>query len=467
MALIAEAARLHMQLPALSAFDWLRGVGDLARVDPDVLRFLHRAFAKTYADIPPVQFCTALKSLERGRAPEVVDPEDWRGFLLFCAETIRGYFGQGLGLGCLMALTGVVYRLGGRDDGFYDAAAAFARTKLRRADAALQDKDAAREMSHALGEERLRGLSDLREFLLAAGEKGQSGESSLLPTAWMNLHDPANRLVERTETQKEAAAVLEAMWRTRSADREALLKLAAQYIALLPRSHPDDLKEFFAVFEEKVLKEDRVLKDCLDGVFTTAIVQRLSAQTIAGILHSLATLRFTFSRSIKQFLLGVTTEQWGEMEAVPLVQILAAMARLSLRIPAVLDAVGDRLAELTPFLSPHDTADAIRSLQMLNCPDDAKMMGLIRHAASCAGRFDEASMVLLFTSPSIHRLLRSPDVAMPLLKGASVKVGSLPLRQRIAVVIRKTGLPKELIEASLTRLRIETHNQDDLPLRLT
>ncbi|CCW63172.1 unnamed protein product [Phytomonas sp. EM1] len=495
LALVKEAAKQHLQLPTLQAFEWLLLAGDRELKDREVIRFLRNEFAKSNADIPPVQFCTALRSLYRGGAArasdeppdtpnqttpiglekaqledkifEVIDHEEMRAFLECCTEKVRVYFSSGLTLQCGMAIAEALYLLGCRDDAFYAKFAAFVKTKRRRASPSMHSADAAKVICLALGEDLLDASPDVHQFLLEVEASGVAGESRLSPTEWMNRHDPANFIAPLTEEQQEGWDVIEKMVRTRSDDRDSLIELATRYIHLLETSRPDDLKYFFGVFEEKVLKEDRVLKDCLESLLRTQIVSRLSATTIAGILHSLAALRFAYTKTVKQFLSGVTAEQWAEMDAPPLVQILAAMSTMSLRIPAVLAAMGERLLELSPFLSPHDTAAAIRGLQALSFPDEAVLTALIRHAASCAGRFDEASMVLLFTAPSIHRLLRPPEVAGPLLKNAAAKIGSLPLRQRIAGVIQKAGLPRQLMETSKAQLGIEDRRPSGVPLRLT
>ncbi|KPA81172.1 putative mitochondrial mitochondrial RNA binding complex 1 subunit [Leptomonas pyrrhocoris] len=511
-AMLREASSQCMSFPALQVFRFLLVMGDQKIHDPATMRYLRDQFAKTAADIPPVQLSTALRCLnvvtERegggkakaddsssvasssapaagtsapsatangvvaGESEEEDDYEEERlaEFLRFCVEKARKHLSEGAPLRCVMSTVENLYHLGCRDAGYFDDVAAYIEVKRDAVTAEAESADAAAVVCLAFGAALLEQFPEVHEFLLDVVGRGVKGEAALSPTQWMKLHDPSSTLSPLTPQQQESWDIVEEMVRTRADDTAALRKLAERYLELLPQTRPDDHKYFFGVFEEKVLKEDKLLKQCLDAIVDSGKLCRLSAPTIAGMLQSLASVRFTYFASVKRFLSSITTEQWMSMEAAPLVQILCGMEKLSLRTPAVLRQIGARLSELCRFLTPLDTAMAIRAFQSLGLNDPPLLTKLVAHAAASAKRFDEASMTVLFSTPSIHRLMAAPAIAQPLLLQASVKIHSPHRREKISSWVRKSSLPRDLIESTTTRLQLPGKNaarNQNVTLRLT
>ncbi|KAG5469455.1 hypothetical protein LSCM1_02676 [Leishmania martiniquensis] len=500
LAMLREAANQCQSFPALQTFRFLLLMGDHGLRDAGTSRYLRDQFSKTAADVPPVQLSVALRCLSvataggspRGAATQGarsasepcatlecaagdadVDDEIERdrldGFLQFCVEVSRKHLSQGAPMRCVLATTEGLHRLGCRDTAFYADVAAYIAAKRTAACVEKESAETASAVYAALGEDMLREHPATREFLLDVAQRGVKGESAMPPTQWLNLHDPANTLTPLTEQQQEGWDIVEEMVRTRSDDVDALVRLAEKYVKLLPFARPDDHKYFFGVCEEKVLKQDKLLKKCLDAMVDCGVLSRLSAQTIASILHSLAAIRFEYFASVKRFMSSISDEQWLSMDAAPLVQILTGMDKLSLRTPAVLHRIGGRLAEICRFLTPLDTAQAIHALQALGHNDAVLLAKLTAHAAALARRFDEASMAVLFSTPSIHRLMNTPEVARPLLLQASAKIQSPHRREKISAWVRRSGLPRELIDESTRRLQVtsEDARPQEARLRLT
>lgn len=485
LTLLRECATQHVSFPALQTFRFLLLLGDHALYDRVVFRHLRDQFAKTAAEIPIVQLCTALRCLARGlgsatgaeaaseasksvTVEEELDREDAAAFFRFCAETVRNALPAGVPVRCVLSLVENLYRLGCRDEAFFEELAVYLDVRKHNAGPHGISSETAEVVCLALGEDLLDAYPYVHSFLLEAQEKGTKGERHLTPSAWMILHDPANAIAPLTEQQMESRALIERMVHTRADDRDQLLALAREYMALLPGARPDDHKYFFGVFEEKVLKEDVILKECLDSLLESGIVAMLSGVTIGAILQSLAALRFSFVNSAKRLVLGVTEEQWASMEAAPLVQVLSGMAKLSLRCPSVLSHIGKRLTFLSRFLTPYDTAEAVYSLQALGYADEAVLGTLIQHAAKSARRFDEVSLSILFKAPSVHRLLRQPEIAAPLLEQAAVRISSPPQRHRIAMNLKRSALPRDFLAPVTARLIGPQHGAVTVkPLQLT
>lgn len=480
-AMLHEASSQCTPFPALQVFRFLLAMGDHKLGDPVTLRYLRDQFAKTATDIPPVQLSTALRCLSSAtadaatpaaspsRAAEATEAKDdgdededdyekerFNEFLQFCIEVARKHMSEGAPLRCVMATTEHLYKLGCRDAGFFGDVAAYIELKREAVAAEAESADTAATVCTAFGGQLLDQFPEVHEFLLDVEQRGVKGEAALTPSTWMHLHDPANTFEALTPQQQESADIIEKMVRTRADDTAALKALAERYLTLLPHTRPDDHKYFFGVFEEKVLKEDKLLKHCLDALVESDTLSRLSAPTIAGILQSLAAVRFQYFGSLKRFMTSITAEQWLSMEAAPLVQILSGMEKLSLRNPAVLRQIGGRLSELCRFLTPLNTAQAIHALQALGHNDPQLVAKLMGHAASSAKRFEEGSLQILFTTPSIHRLMVTAAVAQPLLLQASAKIHSPRSREKISAWVRKSNLPRELIESSTARLLIQS-----------
>lgn len=492
LGMLREAANQCQSFATLQTFRFLLLMGDHSLQDVGTSRYLRDQFAKTAADVPPVQLSVALRCLgvatagaaaqgtsgadeprttvEGAAGDADVDDELERerlgAFLQFCVELSRKHLSQGAPLSCVLGTTESLHRLGCRDTAFFADVAAYIAAKRTAAPAEKESVDTATAVCAALGEDLLKEYPEVREFLLDVAQRGVRGESAMPPTQWMNLHDPSNALTSLTEQQQESWDIVEEMVRTRSDDVDALVRLAEKYMELLPFARPDDHKYFFGVCEEKVLKQDKLLKKCLDTIVDSGVVNRLSAQTIASILHSLAAIRFEYFASVKRFMSSISDEQWLLMEAAPLVQILIGMDKLSLRTPAVLRRIGGRLTEVCRFLTPLDTAQAIHALQALGHNDAVLLGKLAAHAAALARRFDEASMAVLFSTPSIHRLMSTPEVARPLLLQASAKIQSQHRREKISAWVRRSGLPRELIDESTRRLQVTSRDARSTEARL-
>lgn len=479
-AMLREASSRCMPLPALQVFRFLLAVGNPQQLcDAATLVYLRDQFAKTAADIPPAQLCTALRCLDLaahgrnagdGENAKEEEEEQLSLFLQLCTEKARKHMSEGASLRCVMSATEHLYKLGCRDTAFFADVAAYVEMKRDAVPAETASADAAAAVRVALGDDLLKRFPEVHEYLLAVEQSGAKGEASLTPSQWMNLHDPSSTLDPLTQQQQESWDIIEEMVRTRADDTAALTALAERYLVLLPHTRPDDHKYFFGVFEEKVLKEDKLLKQCLDAVIDSGQLAYLSAPTIAGILQSLAAVRFKYFASTKRFIASITAEQWMAMEAAPLVQILVGMEKLSLRNPAVLQQIGNRVDVLCRFLVPGDTACAIRAFQALGHNDTALLTKLMTHAAASARRFDEMSMVVLFSAPSIHRLMVAPAVAHPLLLQASAKIHSPHRREKISAWVRRSSLPREMIESTTARLQLTSKGAtrgQDTTLRLT
>ncbi|ORC90655.1 uncharacterized protein TM35_000084530 [Trypanosoma theileri] len=478
LSIMREAAQQGLHFPTLQTFRFLLILGDHNMKDKCVYRHLRNEFAKTASGIPMIQLCAALKCFVRGlvQNPEAhsleeqvdqeLEKEDMDTFLRFCVENLQRGFADGMEVKCVLAAIESLYQLGYNDAVLYEKVGCYLNTKCLSASPSVNSSEAADTVCLALGEDILDKYPNVHNFLLEVGKNGIKGESSLPPTEWMNKNDPANFISPLTELQQEGWNIINRMVATRSADIETLTKLAKEYVSILKSTRVDDLKYFFGVFEEKVFKQDKILKECLDYLVESNMAVKLSATSIGAMLHSLAAVRFTYHRSVKRFMMAISGEQWSEMDAAPLVQIVSGKAKLSLRIPQVLAHIGDRLVEVYTFLSPMDTAVLINALQSLGYGNDEVMMMLMRHAASSARRWDEVSLTLLFGSSSIHRLLRTAEVATPLLEQAVGKTSSPHLRQRIAMSLRRSALPRELVQSSTTSLTGGS-SETTKPLQLT
>ncbi|ESL10975.1 hypothetical protein TRSC58_01284 [Trypanosoma rangeli SC58] len=479
LAIIREAAEQGIHFPTLQAFRFLLMLGDHNMRDRRVYRHLRNEFAKTASGIPMIQLCAALKCFVRGliRTPEThsledqveheLEKEDMDAFLRFCVENLQRGFADGMEIKSVLAATESLHQLGYADPVFLEKVACYLDTKCALASPSANSSEAANTVCLALGEDILDKYPAVHTFLLEVQGDGVRGESALSPTEWMNKNDPSNFMVPLTELQQEGWNIINQMIETRTADTETLKKLAKQYVSILKDTRVDDLKYLFGVFEEKVLKEDKLLKECLDYLMSSNMVCKLSATSIGAMLHSLASVRFMFHRSVKRLVLAITAEQWNEMDAAPLVQIVSGMAKLSLRVPQVLAHVGGRLVQVHVFLSPMDTGVLINALQSLGYGNDEVMMMLMRHASSNACRWDEVSLTLLFGSSSIHRLLRHVEVATPLLEQAADKTSSPHLRQKIAASLRRSALPRELVQSSTAALTGSGGREALTPLQLT
>ncbi|CUG90141.1 Hypothetical protein, putative [Bodo saltans] len=387
-----------------------------------------------------------------------LEMEDLATFLEQCHETITKAFSDGVEVRCVMALIAGMYQLGYKQERFYDEAAAYLVTKIAIATPSIHSVRDATVVREALGGEastRLAQNPRLAAFFDAVVAEGTQEDHLLTPSQWMNLYDPANHITPLTEEQQRGWEILNQMSKTRSADTDKLTALATEYVTLLTTHRPDDLKAFFAMFQEKVFKNDKILKNCMDHLCDLGIVTKFSGSTIASILHSLAGIRFTYHVTMKRFLLAISEEQWSQVDASVLVSIVAGMSKLSLRIPGILIQISERLAVVCKFLSPIDTALLVNSFQSLGFHDDAVLGMLMQHASKSAKRFDEVALTLLFGSTSIHRLMTTPETSLPLLEKASVVKLPINTKQKILNSLKRSSLPRELVQSSSARVAPE------------
>lgn len=472
VSILREMGKQAAHIPSLQTFRFVLLMGDHKLSDRMVFKYLRNQFAKTSTDIPIVQLCTALKCFTPGLAgyasekattiaegdaarrlveqevEQELEEEQTQAFFRYVKETLIKNVALGVDFRCIIAVVDTLLQLGCQDDAFYETMISYMKNKITTVTPADQSSESAASILRLMKKEILLRHDGVQRFLETIVAEGRKEEGSLTPSEWMNLHDPAHALLPLTEEQREGWKIIDTMVLTRADDREALIDLAKKYIAMLPQLRPDDSKFFFGVFEEKVLKEDVLLKECLEQLISTGIVTKLSATTIAAILHSLSVVRFIYSRTVKDFLHAISVEQWHIMEATPIVHLLSGLAKLSMRLPAVLDHIGKRIHEVHRFMSPFDVAQSIHSLQALGFKDDAILMELMQHASSSARSFDDASLGLLFSAPSVHRLLRKPEIALPLLQRVSRTTLSIRARERVVRCISKAPLPRELINTA-------------------
>lgn len=433
--------------------------------------------------------------------------EDLNTFLTQCHEIIGKGFSDGMDVRCVMTLTANMFQLGYRDVAFYAQAASYLETKVTLATPSIHSQRDARIVrkafeTFACGATNAADGAAANQGTVASGEPGAPhaaseanttttkltrrtvvvseqlqkffsavvsegvDDSMMIPSEWMNEYDPANHITPLSDEQQRGWYILEQMHKTRSADTDQLLQLATEYMALLQQHRPDDLKAFFAMFEEKVFKNDKLLKQALDHLCDLGIATKFSGATIACILHSLAAIRFSFYATLKRFLLAVSEEQWSHLEASVLVQVVSGMAKLSLRIPGVLLQISERLAVVCKFLTPVDTALLINSLQSLGFHDDLVLGMLMQHAAKSAPRFDEVALTILFGSSTVHRLMTSAETSLPLLEKAAKTNLSATTKQKIVTSLKRCSLPRELIQSSIVRVAPELTAGDDKRLQL-
>lgn len=480
VALLREMAKQAYHIPSLQTFRFVLLLGDHKLADKTVFKYLRNQFAKTSNDIPIIQLCTALKCFAPGLAglsgsstgelsiesqvEKALEEEQTQAFFRYVKETVVKSVGVGIDFRCIMAIVETLLKLGCDDDAFFDNMISYMHSKMKTVKPADQSSESSSFILKNLKEDLLLKYEGLKPFLQAIAAEGKKDEASLMPSEWMNLHDPGHALLPLTEEQQEGWKILDEMVVTRADNREALIALAKKYITMLPQLRPDDSKFFFGVFEEKVLKEDILLKDCLEQLTSTGIVTKLSATTIAAILHSLSVVRFIYSRTVKEFLNAISVEQWEIMEATPLVHLLAGLSKLSMRLPSLLDHIGRRINEVHRFMNPIDIAQCIHSLQALGFKDDAILMKLMEHAASSARSFDDGSLALLFSAPSLHRLLRKPELALPLLQRVAGTSLSLHSREKVVRCLTKAPLPRELISTATSDLLAPEMRQETLRL---
>eukprot|EP00744_Colponema_vietnamica_P015122 GILI01021192.1.p1 GENE.GILI01021192.1~~GILI01021192.1.p1 ORF type:complete len:259 (-),score=60.80 GILI01021192.1:80-790(-) len=206
------------------------------------------------------------------------------------------------------------------------------------------------------------------------------------------------------------------------------------------------------MFAEKVYKNDKVLKRAMEYLLSTGTITKLAGHTISAMLLSLSQIRFTYYQTTKKFLLGISEEQWGQLDAATIATLVQSMGKLSLRIPAVLVNLGERLVVVYKLLQPVDLAVILAGLQALGYNDEAVLSLLMQHAANNAKRFDDVALAVFWSAPHVHRLLTDAETSVPLLTQTASVHTSLQLQQKIVASVKRSALPREVIQSAVLKL---------------
>jgi len=441
LAIISEAAAQSIYFPTVQTYRFLLELADHNLFERKALHHLRRQFAISADGIPMVQLVTALKCFVRGKqslmaqvssgeldVEEEVEIEEevehLQDFLQFCDETIAKQLSAGgLDVRCTLASIENLYLLEYRDKSFMDTMITYLNTKVDHASPEIHSRTSALVVQEAL-EHLLEGYPKVAAFLAEVAEKGEEEAIDIKPSDWMNKNDPSNFITPLTEEQEQGWDVLHRMNDTRSADTEALGLLAEEYMGMIQHQRADDLKYFFGMFAEKVYKNDKVLKRAMEHLLQTGTITKLAGHTISAMLLSMSQIRFTYYQTLKKFLLGISEEQWAQLDAATIATIVQSMGKLSLRLPAVLVHLGERLVVVYKLLQPVDLAVILAGLQALGYNDEAVLSLLMQHAANNAKRFDDVALAVFWSAPHVHRLLTDAETSVPLLTQTSANAHS-------------------------------------------
>ena len=471
LAIISEAAAQGIYFPTVQTYRFLLELADHNLFERRALFHLRRQFAISAEGIPMIQLVTALRCFVRGKdaltaqvasgeleVEEEVeieeDLEHLQDFLQFCDEAIAKQLSAGgLDVRCTLAAIEHLYLLEYRDKSFMETMITYLNTKVDHASPEIHSQVSATVCQEAL-DHLLEGYPKVAAFLAEVADKGEVEDVDIRPSDWMNKNDPSNFITPLTEEQEQGWDVLHRMNDTRSADTDALAVLAEEYMALIGHQRVDDLKFFFGIFAEKVYKNDKVLKRAMEHLLSTGTITKLAGHTISAMLLSMSQIRFTYYQTLKKFLLGISEEQWAQLDAATIATIVQSMGKLSLRLPAVLVHLGERLVVVYKLLQPVDIAVVLAGLQALGYNDEAVLSLLMQHAASNAKRFDDVALAVFWSAPHVHRLLTDADTAVPLLTQTSANAsGASPaLQQKIVASVKKSALPREVIQSAVLKL---------------
>lgn len=469
LAIISEAASQSIYFPTVQTYRFLLELADNNLFERKALLHLRRQFAISAEGIPMIQLITALKCFVRGqKALEAMvatgeldveeeveieeDIEHLQAFLQFSDEAVSKTLSTGgIDVRCTLAAIENLYILKYRDTSFFDRMITYLNTKVDHASPEIHSKTTARVCSEAL-QHLLEGYPKVAAFLVEVADKGEDEDPNMKPSEWMNKNDPANFITPLTEEQEQGWEVLNKMNDTRSADTETLEKLAEEYMALIHHARVDDLKFFFGMFAEKVFKNDKILKRAMEHLLSTGTITKLAGHTISAMLLSLSQIRFSFYQTTKKFLLGISEEQWGQLDAATIATIVQSMGKLGLRLPAVLVNLGERLVVVYKLLQPVDLAVILAGLQALGYNDEAVLSLLMQHASNNAKRFDDVALAVFWSAPHVHRLLTDAETSVPLLTQTSSVHTSLQLQQKIVASVKKSALPRDVIQSAVLRL---------------
>jgi hypothetical protein len=228
-------------------------------------------------------------------------------------------------------------------------------------------------------------------------------------------------------------------------------------VKLLPEVHPDNVRLIFELFAERVIKQDKLLRDAMVHMIERQAVPRLSPFSIASILRSAAAVRFSFYKPLKAMLDGVTEEQWALVDAVELEIVVSALAKLSIRTPSIVLALSERAVALAPTMTERHVCSVIAAFQSLGVHDDALFSSLLSRAAQVAELLTPSAVALLLSGPQAYRLPLTETNAGPLVSRLCAVSDDLSpyQRTRIGATLKKTTLPAQMLSGATSRLLIE------------
>ena len=476
--LLTEASQQGLLITPVDSFRFLLQLADHNLWEKQALRHLRRQFSIGVTNIPLIQLCAALRCFEIAQKEFLTDVdvesltaeeeveveeelEDVQRLLEQVDEiTSKAMSSGGIDIKCTLSIARSAGLMECKRVPFMERIVTYLSTKVDSASPEIHSAETAflalKALEPYLGED-VEGVADtegskVRAFLnevLEKGEKDPEGENT---TQWMNRNDPANFITPLTEEQEQGWEILKKLNATRSDNTDALEVLCNEYLALLDKHRVDDLKYYFNMFAEKVYKNDKAMKAALDQILETGIITKLAGSTISDMLVSFTQIRFAYYGSIKKFLLAVSEEQWAQLDASTVATIVQSMGKLGVRMPSVLVHLGERLSVVYKLLSPMDTAVLLAGLQALGYDDAAVMSLLMDHVSKNAKRFDETALAVLWSAPHVHRLLNNESSSVPLLTQTCQVQLSPKLQQKIVASVKKSALPREVINDHVLRL---------------
>ena len=487
LVILREASDQGVALPTLNIFKFILLLCDREVHDPKVYYFLRKSFVDTAANIPSVQLCAALKCFvitqnalwprvdsmpaedlakikeereddmlaEDSPFLETADEKDDRELWLDLLETvILGHQAKDMRF-CINVTRGM-HELGHNRDSFFDSMACYMVNQMESANPTTLSRSTAAVCLEALTKhKKLDARPDLEAFLNKVMDSGIKAEPAK-PSKWMHDNDPSAIMTPLTPEQQKMREILDEMRVTRSADTTKLENLSTKYAKMIGQARLDDVAELFAVFADKVYKNDKLLNDVLKQLLANGSAEKMAPFGISLILHSLAQIRFAYHVTTKKFISAITEEQWASFDAQSLSIVIAAMAKMSIRIQAPLMMIGEKIIALAKSLTPLDVAQVIGGLQSLGFHEEAVMNALIARASDAANEFSSSQIAYLMTAPQIGRLLNDSALAMPLIQRCVYFQHSLSAneKQRITNNLRRSTLPKDLLTSTASALEI-------------
>jgi hypothetical protein len=462
-AILAEASAQDVPLPTLQTFRFLLALGDVKGFTPDVMPYLWKSFAMTVEGCPLVQLCTALMCLARAEAmhPAAGDEREELDTILgdVVAALAKGGFSYDvMSLLCVarsLTLLGLpVAAEAMLATHFVAVLTPVASSGTATAHAKLDAAAGLALVKHAADVPE-----DVSKFLADVTEQGTAADyMAVKPSAWMRENDPSSHILERTPAQLKLDAVLKEMSETRGSDAAAFAALGKKYLGLIGDAHPDDVRFLFDMFAEKVIKQDKILRDALQHLVATGTVGRLSGFSITSILNSASRVRFAYHGATKQLLAAVTDEQWAVMDPQEVELTLSGMSRLMIRSPAVIMALGERAIIMAPTMTARQAASMITAFQQLGVHEDAVYAALLKRCAENANELNSLTLSFMLGSSQSHRLPLTEALAAPLIQRLCDVSGDFDPAQktRIAASLKKTMLPRSLLAGAQTRLTLES-----------